>query len=172
MKRFIKTASLILLAGLAVVLIMVGALSKPEAPVQPIEYNHWIHVKKPGGPELECSFCHQNADKGPHATIPNVSTCMACHESMETDKPEVQKLASFAEKNQQPPWVRVYWFERSANAYFNHKPHVKAGVECTTCHGQIGDMHRVRREVKQTMGWCIDCHRKEKVSIDCYICHR
>jgi hypothetical protein len=172
MKRIVKIGLLFAVAALSISMIVVAALSKPEAPIQPIEYSHWQHVKKPGGPELDCTFCHEHADKGPHATIPNISTCMSCHESMETDKPEVQKLASFDQMKQQPPWVRVYWFDREANAYFNHKPHVKAGVACTVCHGEIGDMQRVRREVNQTMGWCIDCHREQKVSIDCYVCHR
>jgi hypothetical protein len=30
----------------------------------------------------------------------------------------------------------------------------------------------VRREVDQSMGWCIECHRNQNASIDCYVCHR
>jgi hypothetical protein len=30
----------------------------------------------------------------------------------------------------------------------------------------------VRREVNQSMGWCIDCHRAQRASLDCYVCHR
>ncbi|HEV8483601.1 MAG TPA: cytochrome c3 family protein [Blastocatellia bacterium] len=172
MKRSLKVTTFVLVVALCIVLAIMGGTRKSEAPVQPIEFSHWQHVKKQGGPELDCVFCHEHAGKGPYATIPNTSTCMACHEFMETDKPEVQKLAAFAEKKEQPPWVRVYWFEAEANAFFNHKPHVKAGVECAACHGEVGDMKRVRREVKHTMGWCIECHRARNVSIDCYVCHR
>lgn len=146
-----------------------------DGPVQPVAYDHWQHVTKEeeeGGPKLECTYCHENADKSRYATIPNINTCMACHEGIETDKPEVQKLAAYAERAEQPPWVRVYWFERSANAYFTHKPHIGAGIECITCHGQVPQMHRMRREVEQNMGWCITCHRERKVSNDCYVCHR
>ena len=145
MKRSLKVTSFVLGLALCVLLGMMGSLSKPEAPVQPIEFSHWQHVKKPGGPELECMFCHEHADKGPYATIPNTSTCMACHEVMETDKPEVQRLAAFAQEKKQPPWVRVYWFEVESNAFFNHKAHLRAEVECATCHKRVGDMKRVQR---------------------------
>ena len=52
------------------------------------------------------------------------------------------------------------------------EPHIKAGLDCVACHGEVGQMHRVRRESDQTMGWCIDCHRQKGVSVDCYVCHR
>jgi hypothetical protein len=163
---------------LAVAMIAVGgffllrANARPAAPKQPVDFDHWQHVTKEEGPQLECTFCHENVDKSSHATIPNVDACMSCHDSIKTDSPEVQKLAAFAERKQQPPWRRVYWLEPEANAFYTHKPHIRAGLECTTCHGQIGQMHRVRREVDQTMGWCVDCHRSRSVSVDCYVCHR
>jgi hypothetical protein len=65
-----------------------------------------------GGPQLECTFCHENADKSSHATIPNVTTCMACHQTTKTDSPEVQKLTAIADRNEQPRWKRVYWMEK------------------------------------------------------------
>jgi hypothetical protein len=159
---------LILLGGF----LLLGGIARPYAPQQPIAYDHGIHVTKQEGPQLECTFCHENADKSSHATIPNISTCMACHESIKTDSPEVQKLAAYSQRGEQPPWARVYWIPKSANAFFTHKPHIKANVDCVTCHGQVGQMHQVKREVNQDMGWCVDCHRTQHVSIDCYICHR
>jgi hypothetical protein len=140
--------------------------------VQPIDYSHYVHVTKEGGPELECTFCHEHADKSRYATIPNVSTCMVCHETVKADSAEVQKLAAIAAKGEQPEWVRVYWFAKEADAYFTHKPHVRAGVSCQECHGDVGQMHSARRAVNQTMGWCIDCHARKEVSNDCYVCHR
>jgi hypothetical protein len=97
---------------------------------------------------------------------------MICHTSERTESPEIQKLAAFSERGEQPPWVRTYWFEQEAAVFFTHKPHMRAGVECSTCHGDLGSAHRVRREVNQTMGWCINCHRAKQASVDCYICHR
>jgi len=174
MKKAIKlsVAALILLIAGGIVLSRVAA--KPDAPRQPIEFDHWLHVssKDSEAPGLECTFCHEHVDKSAHATIPNVDTCMSCHQAVRTESPEIQKLAAFADKKEQPPWKRVYWFESEANVFFSHKPHTRAGVECAACHGDVGQSHRVRREVNQTMGWCIDCHRQRNVSVDCYICHR
>jgi hypothetical protein len=172
MGRLTKIISLAVIAALIGGFFLLRALGKPQAPRQPIEYDHWQHVTKEDGPQLDCTFCHEHTDKSPHATIPNTETCMACHEGIKTESPEVQKLAAYHERGEQPPWVRVYWFDREANAYFTHKPHVEAGIDCKTCHGQVPQMHRMRREVDQNMGWCIDCHNTKRVSNDCYICHR
>jgi hypothetical protein len=174
MRRRAKISILFTLAIILVGVLLVRATSKPEAPKQPIEFDHWQHVSKQGdeAPQLECTFCHENVDKSSHATIPNITTCMGCHESIKTESPEIQKLAAYAERKEQPPWRRVYWIAPEANAFYTHKAHIRAGLECTTCHGQVGQMHRVRREVNQTMGWCMDCHRSRNVSNDCYVCHR
>ena len=149
---------LVIVAIAVIGLVLLRASGKPEAPRQPIEFDHWQHVTKEGDetPQLECTFCHENVDKSSHATIPNITTCMGCHDSIKTESPEVQKLAAFAERKEQPPWRRVYWLEPEANAYYT----------------QVGQMHRVRREVNQTMGWCMDCHTSRGVSVDCYVCHR
>jgi hypothetical protein len=172
MRRFGRVIPLGLAAVFVTGFILLRATGSPEAPRQPVEFDHWQHITKEEGPQLDCAFCHEYADRSPHATVPNVSTCMICHDSTKTESAEVQKLAGFARNNQQPPWVRVYYFQPSADAYFTHKPHVRAGIDCATCHGQVGQMRQVRREVEPTMGWCIDCHRQQSVSIDCYICHR
>jgi cytochrome c7-like protein len=167
--------ALILIVGLVVVtgVVLVRVFGAAEAPRQPIEFDHSQHVSKEGGPQLTCQDCHEHAAESAHATIPNVSqTCMACHQVEKADSPEVQKLTRIAESGEQPPWRGIYGFEKEANVFFTHKPHVRAGIDCSACHGQVGQMHRVRREVNQTMGWCIDCHRQRQVSVDCYICHR
>ena len=66
--------------------------------------------------------------------------------------------------------------------YFDHRPHVGAGVACQSCHGPVEAMERVRQHSSLTMGWCVDCHRRtpiatapggkpSHVSIDCSRCH-
>jgi len=174
MKNLLKWTVVVCAVAAVIGIVLLRASARPEAPRQPIEFDHWQHVTKSenDAPQLECTFCHENVDKSSHATIPNITTCMGCHETVLTESPEIQKLAAYAERKEQPPWKRVYWHEQEANVFYTHKPHIKAGLECATCHGKIGEMHRVRREVDQTMGWCIDCHKSKSVSIDCYICHR
>jgi Cytochrome c7 and related cytochrome c len=172
MKRHTKILSALGFAVVATGSLLLRISAGAEAPVQPIEFDHWQHLTKEEGPLLDCGFCHEYADKSINATIPNAATCMGCHDSMRTESPEVQKLAAAFERGEQPSWRRVCWIEKSANVYFTHKPHIAAGVECASCHGQIAQMHRVRKEVNQTMGWCIDCHRQRSASLDCYVCHR
>ncbi len=43
--------------------------------------------------------------------------------------------------------------------YFDHRPHVNAGVACQTCHGPVETMERVRQVQDLSMGWCVNCHR-------------
>jgi Cytochrome c7 and related cytochrome c len=172
MRSLAKSIVILIVAFSVTGLFLLRSSGKPGAPLQPVKFDHWQHVTKKDGPELDCSFCHAHADESPHATIPNVDTCMICHVSEKTESAEVQKLAAFGERGEQPPWARVYWFYRDANVFFTHKPHMRAGVDCSTCHGEVASEHELRRAVDQTMGWCIDCHRKQQASIDCYACHR
>ena len=44
--------------------------------------------------------------------------------------------------------------------YFDHRPHVGAGVACQKCHGPVETMERVRQTEDLTMGWCVNCHRE------------
>lgn len=172
MKRRTKYIALVIAAAMIAGIFLLRASGKPQAPRQPIEFNHWQHVTKSDGPQIDCAFCHEHADKSPHATIPNTETCMACHVVEKTESAEVQKLAGIHEGGAQPEWARVYWFETEANVFFTHKPHTRAGIDCAECHGQVAESRQVRREINQTMGWCMDCHRARRASVDCYICHR
>jgi hypothetical protein len=121
---------------------------------------------------MECLTCHQNADRSTMATFPSVTDCMVCHENIKADSPEIKKLAAYAAKNEEPPWVRVYGFPKEADVYFSHKRHVKANVSCATCHGDQETAMDARERVHWTMGKCIDCHRANKVSDDCLTCHK
>jgi hypothetical protein len=158
----------------AVVLILVIASAAaafwPPGPVrQPVAYPHKTHVIDN---QMECLTCHVNADRSIAATIPSVTECMVCHENVKTDSPEIQKLAAYAKAGEEPPWVRVYGFRPEAAVYFTHKRHVKAKVECSTCHGDMANMMDIRENVQWTMGKCIDCHRERQVSVDCLVCHK
>jgi predicted CXXCH cytochrome family protein len=59
-------------------------------------------------------------------------------------------------------------------AYFNHEPHLRKGVDCGVCHGDVKSMDRIILNQTLTMGFCVDCHRKPeyKATVDCWACHR
>jgi len=140
---------------------------RPE-PQQPLAYTHTVHVKGSG---LKCDYCHDGASKGPIARFPSATLCMGCHEEVATDKPSIQKLAAYFEKGQEPPWQRVYGWNEEAHVRFNHAPHIRASVDCATCHGDVAQMTVARRAVDHTMGFCVNCHTERKASIDCLACH-
>jgi hypothetical protein len=43
--------------------------------------------------------------------------------------------------------------------YFNHSIHIKKGIGCVSCHGDMSTMNLTRLEHPMTMSFCLDCHR-------------
>jgi hypothetical protein len=109
---------------------------RPE-PVQPIAYNHKPHLEKA---QMECLDCHVGATAGPQATIPGVSWCMTCHNTIATDKPAIQQVAAYFNKGEEIPWQRVYGWNDEAHVRFNHAPHLNASIQCAKCHGDVAGM--------------------------------
>lgn len=140
-----------------------------QAPDQPIAYSHKIHV---GQLNLDCLFCHTTADKSYFAGVPSVQKCMGCHVSVKTDSPEVQKIHKYWENKEPIPWNRVHRIRIHNYVYFTHKRHIKKGIQCEQCHGQLAAMTKVRQVSSLKMGWCISCHRKEGAPTDCWTCHK
>lgn len=136
---------------------------KPE---QPINYSHVVHVKQNG---IECQYCHSGVAKSAYATIPPVELCMGCHNVIKTESPEIKKLKSHWDKKIPVEWIPVHNLPEHAN--FNHQRHIKAGVGCQNCHGQVQNMEVVERVSTLKMGFCVSCHRDQGVSIDCGLCH-
>jgi hypothetical protein len=135
---------------------------------QPIEFPHKTHIEQ----GLTCTdYCHEAALTGPRAGLPSVSTCMICHESIATDRPRIQAITKMRDEGRDLAWQRVYGWPESAHVRFNHAPHLRANVECATCHGDVASMTVAEPAVKHTMGFCVDCHRENKAPNDCLTCH-
>jgi Cytochrome c7 and related cytochrome c len=141
-----------------------GSRSKP---VQPIAYTHRVHLAN----GMQCTDCHVGVDQGPDARIPSVNFCMTCHQVIATDKPEIKKMAAYRARGEDIPWQRVYGFQPSAHVRFNHAPHIRAGVDCKLCHGDMTTQTIAERKVDHTMSFCITCHQQKGASIDCVTCH-
>jgi len=136
---------------------------------QPIEFPHKTHVEKA---MLKCTeYCHEPVTKGPRAGLPSVKTCMICHDAIATDRPLIQKVADYNKRGVDIPWQRVYGFTQEAHVRFDHAPHIRAQVDCTNCHGDVAKQTVAQRNVNQTMGFCVDCHRTRQASNDCLTCH-
>jgi cytochrome c7-like protein len=134
---------------------------------QPIAFTHKVHLKN----GMQCTDCHKGVTDGPDATIPNVQLCMTCHQVIATDKPEIKKVAAYQKKGELIPWQRVFWFYPSVHVKFRHGPHIRAGVDCATCHGDMRQRTVAVRKEGLDMGFCVDCHRMLKAPTDCTTCH-
>ena len=136
-------------------------------PKQPIPFPHKTHIAK----QEVCTDCHESVEKGPIAGIPSVKTCMICHSQIATDKPLIKEVTGYADKGVEIPWERVYGFPHEAHVRFQHAPHIRASVDCATCHGDVSKQDVAERVVDHNMGFCVNCHREKKASNDCLTCH-
>lgn len=76
-------------------------------------------------------------------------------------------------------WSRIH--KLPDFVYFDHRPHVNAGVPCQDCHGIVQQMEKMRQFSDLSMGWCVNCHRtstqqgvngkRVDASLDCSTCH-
>ncbi len=139
-------------------------------PVQPLQFMHDVHVS---AESIPCAYCHYSANVSEEAGIPPVGTCMGCHRfvpgTSDAFRTEIQLLMGFAADSQPIPWNRVY--SVPAFVQFTHKPHIRAGVTCAQCHGDVARMVQVSRATPLSMGWCVDCHRTNGAPDDCATCH-
>ncbi len=163
----IAGAGLLIVAG---VFIVRAAIPDGDTIEQPIAFNHSVHVEE----GLECTDCHSQVESLPSATLPPVDLCTDCHaDEPMSDSEDEALLLRYIEEGTPIPWQRIY--EMPRHVYFSHRRHVVLGeIECMTCHGDVPAMTvpPSRPVVDQTMDWCMDCHRDNKVTNDCLACHR
>lgn len=170
----------------------VSMVTVAGAPTQPVLFSHLIHA---GSFRIECQYCHADARRSDFAGLPSVERCMGCHKIIGAqDNPEIRKIHEYSARGEAIPWVRIYKVPEFA--YFPHKPHLRGGLACQTCHGPIERMRVVGARTGQdlgndllrlvglrpappplTMGWCVDCHRVQNATrgmrapLDCVACH-
>jgi c(7)-type cytochrome triheme protein len=174
--RASRTWRLVVVAVLVVVLLSIAFfLSQPGtqaqgATQQPIAFNHAVMVKQ----GITCLFCHADATRSPVAGMPSVQKCMGCHTVIDTDNPEIVKLAAYWQRQEPIPWVRVNQLPRYV--YFSHQAHVvAASLNCETCHGDVSLMTVDQPVVQMNMGWCLSCHEKQANApqlMECETCHQ
>lgn len=145
------------------------ALSSTTPELQPIQFNHKLHVVDQG---LDCVECHEHVTKYRKATLPGKEICAACHsEPLET--PEGRKLAALLASDEELRWQRVYVLPD--DLYFSHFRHVTLGqIGCQSCHGEMKELTAPPRKPATDiidMNFCIRCHQERKASSDCLACH-
>ena len=71
---------------------------------------------------------------------------------------EIKKLTVYWEKKEPIPWVNYHYVPEHAK--FPHKPHIRYGLECKTCHGDVENVDIPKPIVNIKMGWCVSCHEQ------------
>ena len=136
-------------------------------PRQPIPFSHRVHVTTK---HLSCFMCHTEARRSYRAGIPPLQTCLLCHSRIVRTLPDIAILRAHYDQNRPIVWERVNWLPEFV--YFNHSMHIQRGIDCSRCHGEVSLMDRVVKARKFEMGFCIQCHRDNHATHDCFTCHR
>jgi hypothetical protein len=175
---------LLVLAGATSVL--AGRTPAPApalAPAQPMRFSHRVHVAES---RIGCTACHPWADRSPVAGLPSLARCQGCHRFVKQD-PEnprmTEEMRPLVAKLRESPatpiaWARVH--RLPDHVHFGHAPHVRAGLACRECHGDVERMDEARRVAPLDMAWCLGCHQRKRSErpaelarlTDCVTCHR
>jgi formate-dependent nitrite reductase cytochrome c552 subunit len=124
------------------------------APPQPILFSHRHHA---GELRIDCRNCHATVETSSFAGMPATHTCLTCHSQIFADTVMIQPLVRSAVERKPLRWT---WVSRLPSyVFFDHGIHVRKGVACATCHGDVGSMALTAKQEPLTMRWCLDCHR-------------
>jgi hypothetical protein len=154
-----------------------------SAPAQPLHFSHRVHA---GDQRIGCTSCHVYAARSPVAGVPSMARCQGCHKFVKQDPEQprmTEAMRPLLEKlRERPPspiaWARVH--RLPDHVYFTHERHVRAGVRCADCHGEVEKMDEVRQVASLEMGWCLACHRRAQGErpagraglTECVTCHK
>jgi hypothetical protein len=186
-RDFLNYSKFILPFGILTILatvLGVGWFTQPDRfvrgyqPTQPIPYSHQLHA---GVLRIPCLYCHSGALKSREAGIPPVEKCMNCHKVTKVDSPDIKRLTAIYISGNPLQWERIYLLPD--HVYFDHRPHVSAGILCQTCHGEVETMQVVYQYMSLRMSNCLGCHRSPRDALPadskivkgpehCYACHR
>ncbi len=121
---------------------------------QPVPFSHKRHV---GGVGIDCRYCHTTVENEAFAGIPSTGTCMNCHSELFTDFAILEPVRTSFRTGNSLEWTRIN--DLPDHVYFNHSIHIRKGVGCVSCHGQVDEMARMAKTETLAMEFCLDCHR-------------
>jgi hypothetical protein len=127
---------------------------------QPVQFDHRHHVKDDG---IECLYCHSDAEHSASAGVPSSELCMGCHSQVWNRSPLLAPVRASFFNDKPIAWNRVH--DLPDFVYFNHSVHVRGGVQCQQCHGDVAEMPLVHKEHSLSMGFCLDCHRHPEARV-------
>ncbi len=186
-RDLLNYSKFILPVGIGAILatvLAVGWYTQPDRyvigyqPTQPIPYSHRLHA---GTMQMPCQYCHSGVLKSRQAGVPTVDKCMNCHKVTKVDSPYIKELTAIYSSGAPLKWKRIHTLPDYV--FFDHRPHVAAGILCQTCHGEVQTMDVVYQHMSMRMGNCLGCHRDPHDALpanskiqqgpdNCNACHR
>ena len=148
------------LLGLMVWVRTPGSTGQGRSPVQPVPFDHRIHVRGLG---IDCRYCHAMVERSAYAGVPPTRTCQGCHQPQWLASRPFEPVRASLAGGGPVPWRRVHTLPDFV--FFDHSIHVAKGVGCESCHGRVDRMAVVRQVAPLTMAWCLDCHRHPEASL-------
>jgi hypothetical protein len=108
---------------------------------QPVEFNHALHNELV---DAGCESCHFFREDGSYAGAPKLAQCIDCHEEVQGgSEAEQYFVTEYVQKGREVPWL--IYSKQPPCVYFSHAAHIKkAGMDCVTCHGHIGESEELR----------------------------
>jgi Class III cytochrome C family/Cytochrome c7 and related cytochrome c len=138
---------------------------QPARVKQPVVFSHSRHAKV----GLECKVCHSMAEPGDVAGIPQRRECLNCHQDADPTSDGFRSLFEHERNGRTIEWVRIY--QLSNFVFFSHQLHLNAKVGCQTCHGPVASREVLWKEKEISMKACVDCHKTNRASVNCKLCH-
>jgi hypothetical protein len=131
-----------------------AATGQYRAPSQPIPFAHNLHVSGLG---IDCRYCHAGAERAAMAGLPPTQACVPCHHDATLASNLFAPVRASLATGHPIAWRRITRVPDFV--FFNHAVHVRAGVNCETCHGPVTTMQQLYQAAPLTMEWCVQCHR-------------
>ena len=143
------------------------AVIEPSDAVAVIPFSHVLHA---GKHQIDCRFCHGQAARGAEANLPSARDCYVCHWTIAAEKGAILELERRVHAKTPILWPAAV--RLPGHVQFQHEPHVRAGVDCASCHGDLRSRDDAQPRRALTMGFCVECHRTEGATDDCMACHQ
>ena len=126
-------------------------------------FNHKVHAEK----GMACDSCHEGYEDQPSAGMPTFEVCLTCHGPKADKAPPLFEL----EIQKHSPEDSFVSGAKYYDLKFSHALHQEKQVECSECHGDVGQATRVTADHRPGAEMCLGCHSKRGLSMECAVCH-
>lgn len=130
-------------------------------------FPHKVHVVDN---KLACTFCHTGVTTRDVPGTPPPELCATCHDKFDADKPPERRVAAFFDGSSR--YKKVAESGVPGDVTFSHRHHVaEAKLDCTSCHGEVGEQTEVPLGPMVKKSDCMDCHARYGKANACSECH-